>query len=77
MSKQCQFIIEKTQKPVDLKVNEIGVRLEFGQLGYVNIYMQEHLTVQERIPVQPELESENPLEPHHFYFCKNFLSINQ
>lgn len=38
MSKQCQFIIEKPQKPGGLKVNEIGGRLEFGQLGYVNIY---------------------------------------
>lgn len=38
MSKQCQFKMEKPQKPVGLKGNEIGMRSELGQLGSVNIY---------------------------------------
>lgn len=49
MSKQCQFKMEKPQKPVGLKVNKIGMRSELGQLRPVNIYA-----------ITPDCSRENP-----------------
>lgn len=63
---------QKPQKSVGLKLNEIVMRSELGQLGSASISA---VSARDNNFSSKWSKSENPVEPGHFYFCKCFQSI--